>query len=279
MTAIAMALIPCVMIQFILQEREAQLKHQQLLSGMSLAGYWGSNLIFDIVMAYIPISLIILLTFLFDKNYEGVWLLFLLYPLAIVPYTYVWSFAFSSDINAQIFTLFLHFITGGLGCIVVFCLQYIPVTMPVGDALRWVCTVFPTFCVTHGILFSSSSTLLVDSRLEDVTDDGTIIPRKIPPEIWAWYNLKGDCMILLLHFVFGLAMLTLIELEVYSLFDWCPLIGCRSVGSDRRGPRLIKDDDVIAEERRVASQGEHGSEHQNVEDQERRLIDSNSSSG
>ena len=120
MIVIALALIPCVMIQFILQERETQLKHQQLLSGMSLAGYWGSNLTFDIIMAYIPISLIILLAFLFDKSYEGVWLLFLLYPLAIVPYTYIWSFAFASDINAQIFTVFLHFMTGGLGCIVVF---------------------------------------------------------------------------------------------------------------------------------------------------------------
>jgi len=67
---------------------------------MSLAGYWGSNIIFDITMAYIPILLIILLTFLFDKAYDGVWLLFLLYPPAIVPYTYVWSFCFKSDINA-----------------------------------------------------------------------------------------------------------------------------------------------------------------------------------
>ena len=105
--------------------------------------------------------------------------------------------------------------------------------MPVGDALRWVLTIFPTFCVTHGILFSSSWKLLVDSRLDDITDDGTVIPRKIPPEIWAWYNLNGDCMILLLHFVFGLIMLTLIELEVWTLFDWCPLVGFRSEAAFR----------------------------------------------
>ncbi len=36
---------------------------------MSLAGYWVSNLIFDITMAYIPILLIIMLTFVFDKHY------------------------------------------------------------------------------------------------------------------------------------------------------------------------------------------------------------------
>ena len=67
---------------------------------MSLAGYWTSNIVFDIFMAYVPIGLIILFSMAFDKNYRGVWALFLLYPPAIVPYTYVWSFLFSSDINA-----------------------------------------------------------------------------------------------------------------------------------------------------------------------------------
>ena len=46
----------------------------------------------------------------------------------------------------------------------------------------------------------------------------------------AWYNLKGDCAILLLHFVVGIIQLTLIELEVYSYFYWCPKFGCRSKG-------------------------------------------------
>ena len=224
---------------------------------MSLAGYWGSNVIFDIIMAYIPIMLIILLTFLFDKNYEGVWLLFMLYPIAIVPYTYVWSFVFTSDINAQIFTLFLHFLTGGLGCIVVYLLQYMPITMKVGNALRWTLTLFPTFCVTHGILMSASGKILVDATAESETQDGQIIPVKIPADIWAWYNLKGDCMILVLHGIFGLFMLTLIELEVYTLIDFWPMIGFRSSASNRRGPPLIKDDDVIAEERRVAMQSDH----------------------
>ena len=176
MAAIALALIPCVMVQFILNEREKQLKHQQLLSGMSLAGYWGSNIIFDILMAYIPILLIIMLTFVFNKHYQGIWLLFLLYPPAVVPFTYVTSFLFKSDINAQIMTLFLHFVTGGLLVIVVFVLQYLPSTMRLGDALRWAFTIFPSFCVTHGIVFSSSGTLLVQSR----ESDEVVAPRQIP---------------------------------------------------------------------------------------------------
>ena len=34
---------------------------------MSLAGYWASNIIFDVLMAYIPIGFIIILTFVFNN--------------------------------------------------------------------------------------------------------------------------------------------------------------------------------------------------------------------
>lgn len=223
---------------------------------MSLAGYWSSNLIFDILMAYIPILLIIALTFIFDKHYEGIWVLFLLFPPAIVPFTYVTSFFFKSDINAQIMTLFLHFVTGGLLAIVVFSLQQIPITMPWGDRLRWVCTIFPTFCVTNGILFSASGVLILDARSEDTTADGVVIKNFIPENIWAWENLKGDAVILIIHFVLGITILALIELEVDLLFDWVPIPGCRFSGNrDRRGPGMVKDDDVIREEERVDMQG------------------------
>ena len=221
---------------------------------MSLAGYWASNIIFDVLMAYVPILLIIMLTFVFNKHYQGIWVLFLLYPPAIVPFTYVTSFVFKSDINAQITTLFLHFVSGGLLVIVVYVLQQLPITMKWGDALRWVCCIFPSFCVTHGILFSASGTLVVDSRAESTTSDGQIIPRTIPKEIWAWYNLKGDAAILVGHFVVGILILALIELEVYSWFTWCPSFGCAS----KKGQGevvLPMDDDVFAEERRVAEQG------------------------
>ena len=88
-----------------------------------------------------------------------------------------------------------------------------------------------------------------------------IIPRKIPAEIWAWYNLKGDCAILALHFFVGIILLTLIELEVYSLFDWCPRFGCRSKDSQRRGLEPAKDDDVMAEEKRVEAQTNDSNAH------------------
>ena len=89
---------------------------------MFLSGYWISNMIFDILIAYVPIVLIIILTIIFDRNLQDVWVLFMLYPLAIVPYTYVWSFLFKSEINSQIITLILHFISGGLLAVIVYVL-------------------------------------------------------------------------------------------------------------------------------------------------------------
>lgn len=67
--------------------------------------------------------------------------------------------------------------------------------------------------------------------------------------------MKGDACILLLHFFLGITLLTLIELEAWTLFSWCPGISMRHCHSvQRRGPVLIKDDDVIEEEKRVALQ-------------------------
>ncbi len=120
--------------------------------------------------------------------------------------------------------------------------------------MRWLCCIFPSFCVTHGILFSASGTLLLGSRVEDTTDEGVIIPRKIPSEIWAFYNLKGDAFFLLCHFVVGILLLCLIELDLCQYFYWCAKPGCTTNSKKGMGPVLIKDDDVIKEEHRVAMQ-------------------------
>lgn len=69
MLSIGLALIPCAMVSFILKEREDNSKHMQLISGMSLFGYWLANMITDIIKAYMPTLFILAFTFLFDLNY------------------------------------------------------------------------------------------------------------------------------------------------------------------------------------------------------------------
>lgn len=100
----------------------------QLISGMSLFGYWAANILADLVKSFIPIIAILIMSKAFGVWYEGVWVLFLLFPIAVVPFSYVTSFMFSSDTVAQICTLFLHFIAGGIMSLTVYTLQLIPET-------------------------------------------------------------------------------------------------------------------------------------------------------
>ena len=133
LVAIAIALIPCTMVSYILKERENQLKHMQMISGMSLTGYWLANVMSDILKCYVPMIMILILAIIFDANDEGVWVTFMLYPWAIVPFSYVMSFLFTSDTVAQIMTLFLHFLFAGVLGLTVYTLQLIPQTASVGD--------------------------------------------------------------------------------------------------------------------------------------------------
>jgi len=93
---------------------------------MSLPAYWASNYIADIFKAYIPVILVILLSILFKCNYDGVWVLFMLYPLALVPFTYITSFMFAQETGAQVITLFFHFCVCGIIGPLGFFLQGVP---------------------------------------------------------------------------------------------------------------------------------------------------------
>lgn len=97
-----------------------QLKHMQVISGVSLPAYWLSNMISDMIKTYVPIFIIMLLMVAFSLEYDGTYYLLLLYPIAIVPFTYVTASFFTSDVIAQILTLFVHFMVGGILPLVIY---------------------------------------------------------------------------------------------------------------------------------------------------------------
>lgn len=122
----AFCFFPCAIISFIVLERVENLRHMQLISGMSLSAYWLSNMIADMIKLYIPIFMIIVVSIIFEVNYEGVWVLLLLLPPALVPFTYVTSFLFEKDSSAQIVTLILNYFVLDVLGILTFVLQFIP---------------------------------------------------------------------------------------------------------------------------------------------------------
>ena len=116
----------------------------------------------------------------------------------------------------------MHFIAGGIMSLTVYTLQLIPQTQEVGDILRWVFCVIPSYCVTHGIVFSASGSMLVNARKNQADGTGGLLPA----DLWAWFNLKGDVAALIAHFVLGIIIIFLIECDLFSCLS---KITCREI--------------------------------------------------
>lgn len=171
MVAVAVGLIATVMMTFILKEKEGKLKHMQMISGMSLPAYWLSNFVSDLLKTYIPLVLIIFISMIFGCNYQGVAGMMMVLPLALVPFTYVTSFLFSSETPAQISTFFFHFLVCGILAPIVFGCQCIPSTFELGDTFRWILLcICPTYAVSNSILWSAGGEIILEARLLEDED-------------------------------------------------------------------------------------------------------------
>ncbi len=174
---------------------------------MSLPAYWISNLIFDIFKGIIPSAIVIGLIYAYDLGWSNSWVMFLLYPVGVIPFTYVTSFLFATENVAQTITIFMHFVFAGIGSIVVFILKIIDSTKEVGDILGWVFKLVPSFCLTDTIMFDSSKArlfLIRPSLKKDSDFDVTLI--------------GGNVLFLCAHFVVWMFVLLLIENGVFSCF-------------------------------------------------------------
>ena len=79
-----------------------------------MCGYWAANVISDVLAAYVPMILILVFNFAFSLDIQYAYLFLLLYPLAVIPFSYITSFIFTDDTTAQICTLFINFLAGAL---------------------------------------------------------------------------------------------------------------------------------------------------------------------
>ena len=67
---------------------------------MSLASYWLTNFIFDILKTMFLSLMTLLLLEIFNVDLPDIWLIMLIYPFALIPFTYATSFLFSKESTA-----------------------------------------------------------------------------------------------------------------------------------------------------------------------------------
>ena len=250
--AIGMAFIPTGLVTFIVKEREHNIKHQHLVSGVSISAYWLSSFVWDLVKYMLPGIVTPLLIKAFDLKalmtpdevYTAVWYLFILFGFAICPYTYAISFMFKSYSIAQFFIFLLNLIVGVIGGLAVWVLIIINDTTRdvAGVMVYFFRLVSPIFCLSYGLMsVANRDAYQLAYALKD------------EPKALDWDITGASLFFMALHFVVGTLAVFLIEwLSTVTFFR--NLIAARDPGPSDYAP----DDDVerMKEEARVADKDE-----------------------
>jgi len=203
---------------------------------MSLPAYWVSNMLYDIVKAMIPSGIVIGLLSAFDFFYDDVWRVFLLFPISIVPFTYVSSFLFTSENVAQTVTIFLHFVLAGIGAITTFILRMITTTQVIGDRMHWWMKFVPSFCLTNPIMYMSSKDKLFKARPD------LVVPSNMDISL-----VGGELYAMIGHFVGWTLLLLLIESGQFNFLSNLPLLLPKNRISPKSDSDLQLDSDVLDE--------------------------------
>ncbi|EWS72164.1 ABC transporter family protein (macronuclear) [Tetrahymena thermophila SB210] len=205
--SMGISFIPASIISFIVRERAEHIKHQQIVSGVTLKAYWISNFFIDYIKFLIPTISSYFLAYAYqidsmteDGNYIYFVILFIFYGLSLIPFTYLFSFLHSDYGNAQIIQFFIHFMIGGVGAVIVVILRFFDSTHSVGDIIAWVLRIFPSFAVYDG--FNNIASRKFIQYQQNLN--------KEPPQVD--FNVMGaDLMFLILSFFLFTGMIIFIE--------------------------------------------------------------------
>ncbi|CAN0348380.1 unnamed protein product [Pylaiella littoralis] len=175
-TIMAFSFVPAAWIMYIVREKETKCKHQQIVSGVSLEAYWFSSYVWDFVSYLIPMSFAIILfkaagvSTLFDNGaVKALVLLFLLFGLSMVPYTYLGSFLFSSHSKAQNLWLFHNFVMGILGPVAISFISN--AKKEVKETLLFVLRLFPQVSFSFALIVLGFNNAIQSGGDDDFNED------------------------------------------------------------------------------------------------------------
>jgi ATP-binding cassette subfamily A (ABC1) protein 3 len=241
---VGMAFIPTGIVAFIVKEKEVKIKHQHIVSGVSIAAYWLSSYLWDLIKHAIVASVCSLMVLGFDLQsltdnsdvYATTWLLFALFGVAMAPFTYLTSFLFESYAMAQFTTFIFNLMTGAVLATMSWILRIInDNTRDVIDVLMYPFRLSPIYCFTFGLMNISNrdtyESAYGQSHLRGPLD---------------WQIAGADVTFLAVEAVVYFAMVFIIErLRTISSLRLCGRI------RDPGEALYIPDDDVEAEKKRA----------------------------
>ncbi|RLN57229.1 hypothetical protein BBJ28_00025928, partial [Nothophytophthora sp. Chile5] len=207
---IAFAFFPASIVGFLVKEKQAEhnSKHQQLVSGVSLPAFWLANYLWDLLTYIVPLVAALVLIQAFgisaftgngcvsctDQTFPAIVLLFVLFGLAICPFTYCLSYFFKEHASAQTYTIMANFLLGVVLMVVSFILDVVSTSSAdANEVLKFFWRLSP--------LFNLGSALLNQS-LNEITASfgrsaGTTSPFEMDVMGWELLYLAMDTVVFL----------------------------------------------------------------------------------
>ncbi|GLD99401.1 hypothetical protein PINS_up008120 [Pythium insidiosum] len=172
---IAFTFIPASMMPFLVKEKQHDhnARHQQVLSGVSLAAYWLANLLFDVALYAVPMVVALLLlrsygiTSSLSSSHgsesktclgctqhvpEAVIALFVLFGTAIAPWTYLMSHVMHDAGACLLYTVMLNFLFGLVLLLMSYSLDSLASTRAANEGLVFIWRCSPLFSLANGLL-------------------------------------------------------------------------------------------------------------------------------
>jgi ATP-binding cassette subfamily A (ABC1) protein 3 len=156
--AIGFCILPATIVGHIMSERESNLKHMQVISGMNMFSYWTINVLFDICKMEIPMGLCVGLLYAFRlQEYYMSMYVFFAFPIGVVPFTHAFSFFFKTEWSAQLFTIVINLVGLMFMPIGIFFMEQYSKTAFLADTISFYGRVIPSFNVAKMILFCGTA--------------------------------------------------------------------------------------------------------------------------
>ena len=174
--SVAFSLIPANFISSIVTERINNSKHLMRISGVNIIAYWLINFLFELVKYYITGGICVFILWIFDYVPRYLYILYLLYGLPMITFTYLLSFFFSTESSAQNFMILFNLIIGSLGSVVVIMLRAIEKSTDAAKVVAYFLRIIPSFAFGYGynLLLNGNLILYIDYSLEALNKSESI---------------------------------------------------------------------------------------------------------
>ncbi|EAT39837.1 AAEL008388-PA [Aedes aegypti] len=158
-TGFAMAFVGAMYIMFYIKERASGAKLLQFVSGVNAVTFWTVSFLWDYLVFIVAMILYILTLAAFQEEgwstpaeLSRVVIVMLCFGIAVIPFTYLWSYFFQVPSTGFIKMLIFNIFTGTVIFTGIFLLKYSEFNLKdVAETLEWFYMIFPHFALSHSL--------------------------------------------------------------------------------------------------------------------------------